>query len=178
MWKPAPHTRQLSLLMMTHFGDSSALPGTFARAQTCCYNVEPGMLRRDCAVRQSLRSMRPQALMAPRKRGPRNLLACCRALMAPRNVAARDLPACCSPPVLMRCVPAWVCAAFPEWREVMDEWGARMLASVSTVAEVVARGLGLPADAFTSRMHLGPHLLAPTGACRIHGGTASLQFPT
>ena len=55
-------------------------------------------------------------------------------------------------------------AAFPEWREVMDGWGARMLASVSTVAEVVARGLCLPPDAFTSRMRLGPHLLAPTGA--------------
>ena len=46
----------------------------------------------------------------------------------------------------------------------MDEWGSKMLATVSTVAEVVAAGLGLPADAFTSRMHLGPHLLAPTGA--------------
>ncbi|EIE25459.1 Clavaminate synthase-like protein [Coccomyxa subellipsoidea C-169] len=52
---------------------------------------------------------------------------------------------------------------FPEWREVMDDWGTKMLATVSTVAEVVACGLGLPADAFTSRMHMGPHLLAPTG---------------
>lgn len=39
-----------------------------------------------------------------------------------------------------------------------------MLAAVSAVAEVAARGLRLPPDAFTSRMHLGPHLLAPTGA--------------
>ncbi len=45
----------------------------------------------------------------------------------------------------------------------MDDWGTKMLATVSTVAEVVACGLGLPADAFTSRMHMGPHLLAPTG---------------
>ena len=54
-------------------------------------------------------------------------------------------------------------AAFPEWPEVMDGWGSRMLATVSTVAEVIAVGLGLPQDAFSSRMHLGPHLLAPTG---------------
>lgn len=63
----------------------------------------------------------------------------------------------------------WVCerpcgtAGFPEWSEVMDDWGTKMLAAVSTVAEVVACGLGLPADAFTSRMQMGPHLLAPTG---------------
>ena len=54
-------------------------------------------------------------------------------------------------------------AAFPEWRGVMDGWGERMLATVSTVAEVVAVGLGLERDAFTSRMQMGPHLLAPTG---------------
>ena len=46
----------------------------------------------------------------------------------------------------------------------MDGWGEKMLATVSTVAEVVASGLGLESDAFTSRMQLGPHLLAPTGA--------------
>lgn len=46
----------------------------------------------------------------------------------------------------------------------MDGWGEKMLATVSTVAEVVACGLGLASDAFTSRMQLGPHLLAPTGA--------------
>jgi isopenicillin N synthase-like dioxygenase len=52
---------------------------------------------------------------------------------------------------------------FPDWEQVMNEWGAKMLATVSTVAEVVACGLGLPSDAFQSRMHMGPHLLAPTG---------------
>ncbi len=47
----------------------------------------------------------------------------------------------------------------------MDGWGEKMLATVSTVAEIVAVGLGLERDAFTSRMQMGPHLLAPTGDC-------------
>ncbi len=50
----------------------------------------------------------------------------------------------------------------------MDGWGEKMLATVSTVAEVVAVGLGLEREAFTSRMQMGPHLLAPTGQCRSH----------
>lgn len=54
--------------------------------------------------------------------------------------------------------------AFPEWREVMDSWGTKMLEAVSTTASILARGFGLEEDAFTQRMHLGPHLLAPTGA--------------
>ena len=39
-----------------------------------------------------------------------------------------------------------------------------MLGAVGTVAEMAARGFGLEADAFTSRMTHAPHLLAPTGA--------------
>jgi hypothetical protein len=42
-------------------------------------------------------------------------------------------------------------------------------------AAMAALGFGLPADAFTSRMALGPHLLAPTGSdLQQHGekGTA------
>lgn len=50
----------------------------------------------------------------------------------------------------------------------MDDWGTKMLATVSTVSEVVACGLGLPRDAFTSRMQMGPHLLAPTGSLVLH----------
>ncbi len=50
----------------------------------------------------------------------------------------------------------------------MDDWGTKMLATVSTVAEVVACGLGLPMDAFTSKMQMGPHLLAPTGSLVLH----------
>ena len=57
----------------------------------------------------------------------------------------------------------------PEWREVMDGWGGKMLAAVEAVAEMAARGMGLPPDAFTSRMRQGPHLLAPTGEARCPG---------
>ncbi len=57
-------------------------------------------------------------------------------------------------------------AGFPEWPEVMDGWGSKMLAAVETAAEMAARGFGLAPDAFTRRMRLGPHLLAPTGARR------------
>lgn len=52
---------------------------------------------------------------------------------------------------------------FSEWTEVMDSWGSKMLAAVETAAEMAARGFGLDPDAFTRRMRLGPHLLAPTG---------------
>lgn len=59
----------------------------------------------------------------------------------------------------------------------MDGWGTKMLATVSTVAEVVACGLGLPADAFASRMHMGPHLLAPTGRILWRPAALALLFP-
>ena len=53
---------------------------------------------------------------------------------------------------------------FPEWNQVMDMWGEKMLAAVTGVAAALAEGLGLSADAFTKRMECGPHLLAPTGS--------------
>ena len=46
----------------------------------------------------------------------------------------------------------------------MDSWGSKMLVALETAAEMAARGFGLEPDAFTRRMQLGPHLLAPTGA--------------
>lgn len=52
---------------------------------------------------------------------------------------------------------------FDDWEEVMNDWGNHMLDSVSTVSEMLAVGFGLEKDTFTRRMHLGPHLLAPTG---------------
>jgi len=39
-----------------------------------------------------------------------------------------------------------------------------MLTSVHTVAEMLAVGLDLPSDTFTSLLRNGPHLLAPTGS--------------
>ena len=38
-----------------------------------------------------------------------------------------------------------------------------MLAAVTDVSKMVARGAGLEEDSFSSLCHLGPHLLAPTG---------------
>jgi len=55
-------------------------------------------------------------------------------------------------------------AAFPQWKGTMDMWGGRMLAAVTTCAEMTAVGFGLPKDALSSMMHMGPHLLAPTGS--------------
>jgi isopenicillin N synthase-like dioxygenase len=60
--------------------------------------------------------------------------------------------------------PAVVPKAFAdEWASTMDGWGGKILAACQTVAEMLALGFGEPRDSFTSRMHLGPHLLAPTG---------------
>jgi len=52
----------------------------------------------------------------------------------------------------------------PEWGEVMDMWGNKMQQAVFVLAEMAAEGFSMPADAFTSRMMYGPHLLAPTGS--------------
>ena len=52
----------------------------------------------------------------------------------------------------------------PEWKDVMDMWGWKMLDAIFTFAEMAAVGFNLPADSFTSRMLEGPHLLAPTGS--------------
>mmetsp|Transcript_65761 Transcript_65761/g.208142 ORF Transcript_65761/g.208142 Transcript_65761/m.208142 type:complete len:297 (+) Transcript_65761:421-1311(+) len=53
---------------------------------------------------------------------------------------------------------------FPEWSQVMDGWGRKMMDAVQVVAEMVAQGLGLSQGSFTDLMDKGPHLLAPTGS--------------
>jgi isopenicillin N synthase-like dioxygenase len=53
---------------------------------------------------------------------------------------------------------------FPQWKEVMDMWGGKMLDALFVLAEMAALGFNLPSNAFTSRMEYGPHLLAPTGS--------------
>jgi isopenicillin N synthase-like dioxygenase len=55
-------------------------------------------------------------------------------------------------------------AEFPEWKDIMDMWGNKMLNALCSVAEMAAQGFGMPSDAFTSRMLNGPHLLAPTAS--------------
>eukprot|EP00887_Chlorella_sp_A99_P005625 scaffold1.g5625.t1 len=68
-------------------------------------------------------------------------------------------------------------AAFAdEWSAVMDAWGHKLLSTVLAVAEMAARGLGLEAGAFTRRMHLGPHLLAPTGTDLQRHGALDTVF--
>jgi isopenicillin N synthase-like dioxygenase len=53
---------------------------------------------------------------------------------------------------------------FPEWKDVMDMWGEKMLAALQTLAGMAATGLDLPPTTFQDMMHCGPHLLAPTGS--------------
>lgn len=53
---------------------------------------------------------------------------------------------------------------FPEWSEIMDMWGEKMMAACFTLAEMAAVGFKMPEDNFTKRMQFGPHLLAPTGS--------------
>jgi len=53
---------------------------------------------------------------------------------------------------------------FPQWTEVMNMWGNKMLDALLTIAEMAAVGFNIPKDSFTSLMADGPHLLAPTGS--------------
>ena len=53
---------------------------------------------------------------------------------------------------------------FPEWESMMDKWGYTMVNSVFVAAEMAAIGMGLDKDTFTSKMNMGPHLLAPTAS--------------
>ena len=53
---------------------------------------------------------------------------------------------------------------FPEWDEVMGMWGAKMLSALEAVAEMAAVGFGLERHAFSDKMKMAPHLLAPTGS--------------
>lgn len=53
---------------------------------------------------------------------------------------------------------------FPEWSNVMDMWGNKMLATLHEIAGMAAEGFGLEKDAFHKLMKNGPHLLAPTGS--------------
>jgi isopenicillin N synthase-like dioxygenase len=55
-------------------------------------------------------------------------------------------------------------AHFPQWKEVMDNWGNLMMQSVRVVAEMAAIGLGLDSRTFLDLLDKGPHLLAPTGS--------------
>ena len=72
--------------------------------------------------------------------------------------------------------PPVVPAAFAaEWARTMDGWGGALLGTALAVAEMLAVGLGLPADALTARMAGAPHLLAPTASdLRVHGARGTV----
>lgn len=50
-----------------------------------------------------------------------------------------------------------------EWAKTMDTWGEKMLASVFTIAEMMAEAFGLPKSTFTKKFAHAPHLIAPNG---------------
>ena len=53
---------------------------------------------------------------------------------------------------------------FPQWENVMNTWGNKMLEATETVAKMAALGFGLERNTFHDRMKYGGHLLAPTGS--------------
>jgi isopenicillin N synthase-like dioxygenase len=53
---------------------------------------------------------------------------------------------------------------FPQWQPTMDKWGQILNAGCFTVSEMLALGLGMQKDTFTSKMKGAVQLLAPTGS--------------
>lgn len=53
---------------------------------------------------------------------------------------------------------------FLNWEKTMNAWGTHMLNGCEVSSEMVAIGLGLPANSFTERLKYAGHLLAPTGS--------------
>ncbi|CAI2373022.1 unnamed protein product [Moneuplotes crassus] len=51
-----------------------------------------------------------------------------------------------------------------DWEPKMNKWGNMMIDACTAAAEMLAVGLGIDQDTFSSKMKLGPHLLAPTGS--------------
>ncbi|CAE7883763.1 phqC [Symbiodinium sp. KB8] len=66
---------------------------------------------------------------------------------------------------------AVVPAEIPEWTDVMNNWGNKLLQCVTNVAEMAALGMDLPRDTFQKRMQMAPHLLAPTASNFYKFGT-------
>jgi len=53
---------------------------------------------------------------------------------------------------------------FPQWENVMNKWGEKMLGATETASKMIAVGMGLPENTFYEKMKYGGHLLAPTGS--------------
>lgn len=75
-------------------------------------------------------------------------------------------------------LPKVIPEAFPQWEEKMDNWGNHMINASVTAAQMAAVGMGLPETAFSDRMRLGSHLLAPTASdlMKYNVGTAFAGF--
>lgn len=60
----------------------------------------------------------------------------------------------------------------------MNTWGTQCVNASLLTAEMAAIGMGLDKDTFTSKMHQGPHLLAPTASDlqKYDVGTAFASF--
>lgn len=65
---------------------------------------------------------------------------------------------------------------FPQWPDVMNAWGTKILSTVKTVSEMAALGFKLPKDTFASLLNFGPHLLAPTGSDLKQWGNINTVF--
>jgi len=63
-----------------------------------------------------------------------------------------------------------------EWSSTCDGWGNKTLDALHGVAEMLAMGFDLDRSAFTDMMHLGPHLLAPTGSDLSQYGAVNTIF--
>ncbi|PPQ67139.1 hypothetical protein CVT25_005740 [Psilocybe cyanescens] len=56
------------------------------------------------------------------------------------------------------------------WASTMEKWGTSMKNAVADLADMVAIGLGLPAETFRNAGRYGPHLLAPTASDLVKYG--------
>ena len=70
--------------------------------------------------------------------------------------------------------PNVVPKGFPDWTTKMDKWGNKLHDAVYTVSEMVALGMGLEKDKFTSCLVGGNHLLAPTATDLDKNGEGSI----
>ncbi|KAF8973519.1 hypothetical protein BDZ97DRAFT_1900355 [Flammula alnicola] len=56
------------------------------------------------------------------------------------------------------------------WPVTMEQWGKSMKNAVADLADMVAIGLGIPAETFSQAGRFGPHLLAPTASDLVKYG--------
>ncbi len=60
--------------------------------------------------------------------------------------------------------PQVIPQGFPQWENVMNNWGNKMLGATEIASRMIALGFNLPENTFYDRMKKAGHLLAPTGS--------------